>query len=179
MRQALLAWLGPGSRIQTSYEPRRRGYFATSSRSLHTLRRGLPRRWVRRVTVLHQASGRYFIDLTPEFLARSLREQTDCWWNSRHEKASADFFSDVRRERIRRLPRGTVERDWIRGASLFIELALRLESLGVTPQPERHWRALAESFDELWRKVPLLAIPTSDLSQAVFVCLRHLERRSK
>ncbi len=177
MRGALLAWLGPKSRIQTSYEPHRRGFFVTSSRPLRELREGFPQTWVRRVTPLHESSGRYFLEPTPRLLEHCLRRQRpDLWWNSKHQEAARLFFSGARRDRIRRLPRGPFVRAWVRGVPLLTELALRLESLAVTPQPERHWRALEKNFDDLWRRVPLHARPHSAMADSVFAYLHQLEQ---
>lgn len=175
MRNQLLARLGPQGWLKTSYQPRRRGFLVHTSRTLEELRYALPRRWVRRVSIVHEPSGKYFLEPTPTLLACSLElDAPRLWWNLRHESAAREFFSATRQERVRRLPRTGGRPGWMRGAALLTDLALRLEALAGTPQPEKHWRALADSFDDMWKRVRLSAEPVSPLALASFSYLRRL-----
>ena len=176
MRRCLLGLLGADPKLVTSYQPRRRGFLITTSRTLIELRSGLPKRWVRRITPIHQPSGRFFLEPTPRLLSRCLdMAEPERWWNERHANAAKSFFSPERRERVRRLPRRRGRTDWIRGAVSTTNLALHLEGLGATTTPEKHWKATAEVFDELWRRVRLYAVPANSLAYSSFAYLRRLE----
>lgn len=176
MREALLRLLGPESRLQTSTLPGRSGFVLTSNRPLAELRQALMPHWACRLYPLHAASGRHFLEPRPEALARALlRDLPLSWWNPGHQRAASEFFAAARGERVRRLalPGGGQSSSWTRGFLALRDLALRLESLHVTPRPDKHWRGLGESFDQLWSATRLYTIPSDALWLAA---LGHLQR---
>lgn len=153
MREALRRLLGPEARLQSSYLPGRSGFLITSKRPLSELRLALMPRWACRLYIIHEESGRYFLEPSSGLLVRSLsQDRPELWWSPAHQRASQEFFDPVRAERLRRLALlGEGRADWTRGYRGLRELSLRLESLHATPRPDKHWRGLAEAFDDLWR----------------------------
>ena len=175
MRDALRRLLGPEARLQSSYLPGRSGYLVTSRRPLGELRRALMPRWACRLYAVHEKSGRHFLEPSTQLLVQALsQDRPERWWSPPHERASQAFFDPVRGERIRRLALpGRKRADWSRGYRALRDLALRLESLHATPRPDKHWRALGESFDELWRGARIYTLGPTPLWTAT---VDHLQR---
>lgn len=178
MRATLLRLLGEGAHLQSSYLPGRSGYLVTTRRPLDELRLALSRRWARRLYPVHAGSGRLFLEPTSHLLAKALRDdRLELWWTPAHQRACQQFFTPVRRERIRRLPPagqgGSPGHGPVRGLREARALALRLEALSVTPRPDKHWRGLAEAFDQLWAGQALYTLQPDPLHGALYAYLRR------
>lgn len=134
--------------------------------SLESLRIALGRR-CRRVCVVHQPAGRYFVEPSCGWLVSLLG--TACW--------QPFDFGAVRLERLRRLapflnaPAGAHQPA---GRSAFYRLALRLEALSREHHPGLVRHSL-EEFDGVWQRVPLFAVTLDSLQKEV---LRSLLRVS-
>ena len=171
--------LGPEARLQSSYLPGRSGFLITSKRPLSELRRALMPRWACRLYTIHEKSGRYFLEPSSGLLVGSLsQDRPELWWSPAHELASQAFFDPVRGERFRRLALpGHGRADWTRGYRGLRDLSLRLESLHITSSPDKHWRGLAEAFDDLWRGTRLSSLAPTPLWCATLDHLRRCRAR--
>jgi hypothetical protein len=179
VRRALLRLLGKGANLQSSYLPGRSGFVITTPRSLSVLRQALMPRWACRLYPICAERGRLFLEPTSALLRQALfQDPIETWWTSDHQAASEFFFTAARADRVRRL-RNLVAAKAGPGARpckafrRLRPLALRLEALHVTPRPDKHWRALAEAFDELWRSTPLHTLGSDPLAGAVFAFLQR------
>lgn len=178
MRAVLLKLLGRGARLQSSYLPGRCGFVITTKRPLAELRQALAPRWAVRLYPLHLPSGRLFLEPTVGALAAALQADRLEWWTSAHQQASAPFFCPARSERIRRLPPAARPTSHpVRGLATARALGMRLEALHATPKPDKHWRALAETFDRFWSEQALYTAPPNVLHQALFSYLRRCRTR--
>ena len=180
MRRALLRLLGKGASLQSSYLPGRSGFVITTPRSLPVLRQALMPRWACRLYPICAERGRLFLEPTSTLLRQALfQDPIETWWTPDHQVASELFFTAARGDRVRRLRNPVAKRfagPGARPCKAFRRLrclALRLEALQVTPRPDKHWRALAEAFDELWRSAPLHTLGSDPLAGAVFAFLQR------
>lgn len=166
-RERWLRFLGAGSRLESSFLPGRAGFVLTSKQPLSTLHCRLVPHWARRVLVLHQPSGRYWLEPSRGFLLRALLDDRPSqWWTAVHQQGARSFFLDFRRDRLFRLS-GIVDESasvrvgqepaagWTRGYRRQLMIALRLEALHVSWSPLKAWAMIAKDFDKLWETVAL------------------------
>lgn len=160
-----------GQNLRLSFRPGRTGWLLHSPLSLEVLR-GRLAPWARRVTVLHQATGRYFVEPNERYFLRALTSLSG---------QNLDFYDCARRaDRLRRLanflndpPKG---RD-PRGQKIFLRMALRLDQVG--SGSSQLWKHMALDFDELWSTVPLFAMRLGPLPQRVLTLLCGVQGAEK
>jgi hypothetical protein len=161
-----MARLVAADQFQLSLRPGRSGWNVTSPLPLGLVRLGLEA-WTDRVLALHEPSGRYFVQPNKRYFNRVLSPVE--FWSEFHD-------CPVRRERLRRL-QPFLDRQQSAGQPLgweyFLPLALRLEAILFTAQPEALWRHIGQDFDRLWDRVPLFSSVLEPWQVLVLNLLSH------